>query len=408
MVAGRLKRLPLSTGIVYLGIGILLGPMGADQFYINPIEQSALFETLTEIAVLLSVFAAGLKVPAPLGNAVWYAPFRLATVSMVITVFLVAAAAMLLLNLPLGAAVLLGAVLAPTDPVLASDIQVTGPRDRSNLRFGLTAEAGINDGTAFPMVMLGLGLLGLHELGDGLVRWLTVDVLWACGSAVAIGGALGMGTAWLAKGLLRDSGQSEFTEDFLGLGLVALSNGLTVLAGGYGFLAVFAAGYMLRRTELQAGPLIEPPRSPDRQIQAASADHRDAYMSQVSLTFVEQIERLSELALLILVGGMLFRNSWQIEFVLMALILFLVIRPLATFVGLAGNGLPLSTKATMGWFGVRGIGTFYYLMYAVEHGLDESLAVTLVSVVLIVITLSVILHGVTVMPVMRMHRRWGS
>ncbi len=406
LVAGRLKRLPLSTAIVYLGIGIALGPSAGELFHFNPLASSGIFEMVTELAVLMSVFAAGLKVPAPLGHRVWLTPFRLATASMAFTVVLVALAGMVLLHLPIGAAVLLGAILAPTDPVLAHDVQVSGPGDRNHLRFALTAEAGLNDGAAFPMVMLGLGLLGLHDVGDRFERWLVIDVLWACSSGVAVGGLLGAGTAWFMRRLARYGVQSEFTEDFLGLGLIALSNGVSLLVGGYGFLAVFAAGYMLRRAELHWGPLIEPPKDLSGQGQIRSLDHAETYMSQVSLSFVEQLERLSEVALLILVGGMLFKNSWQIEYVWLALVLLFVIRPLSVLVGLAGDPVPAFTKATIGWFGVRGIGTFYYLMYSVKQGLDEGLAVTLLSVTVIVITLSVVLHGTSVVPMMRLHGRF--
>lgn len=406
LVAGRVKRLPLSTAIIYLGIGIALGPSAGGLFHFNPLGASGTFEMVTEVAVLMSVFAAGLKVPAPLGHRVWLTPFRLATASMVITVVLVALAGMVLLDLPFGAAVLLGAILAPTDPVLAHDVQVSGPGDRNHLRFALTAEAGLNDGAAFPMVMLGLGLVGLHELGESYQRWLTVDVLWACSSGIAVGGLLGAGTAWFTHRLSRFGVQSEFTEDFLGLGLIALSNGVSLLVGGYGFLAVFAAGYMLRRAELHWGPLIEPPRDLSGEVQTRAAGYGATYMSQVSLSFIEQLERLSEVALLILVGGMLFKSSWQIEYVWLALVLLFVIRPLSVLLGLAGDPVPAFTKATIGWFGVRGIGTFYYLMYSVEHGLDEALAVTLLSVTVIVITLSVVLHGVSVVPMMRLHARF--
>jgi NhaP-type Na+/H+ or K+/H+ antiporter len=348
LLAGRLKRLPLSSSIIYLAVGVLLGPMMADQFHVNALKLSGPLELVTEVAVLLSVFAAGLKVPAPLGHRVWLTPFRLATVSMTLTVALVAAAGMLLLDLPLGAAVLLGAILAPTDPVLAHDIQVSGPGDRNHLRFSLTAEAGLNDGAAFPLVMLGLGLLGLHELGGNFTRWLTVDLLWACSIAIAAGGLLGTATAWFTRTLTGHGVHSVFTEDFLALGLVALTNGLALLIGGYGFLAVFAAGYMLRRSEIHWGPLIEPPTEPAGQHQRSGAARPETYISEVSLSFIEQIERLSEVALLILIGGMLFRNSWQLEYVWLALALLVVIRPLSVFVGLIGDRASTFSKATIG------------------------------------------------------------
>ena len=406
LVAGRLRHLPLSTGIVYLGVGVVLGPTVAGQFHFNPVARAGLLELLAEVAVLISLFAAGLKLAAPLGHPVWYTPFRLATLSMIATVFLVAIAAMLLLDIPFGAAVLLGAVLAPTDPVLAHDIQVSGPADVDHVRFALTAEAGINDGVAFPMVMLGLGLMGLHELGDGLHRWLLVDVLWACGAGVAVGAVLGSATAWLTQRMARYGMQSELTEDFLGLGLIAFSYGGALLLDSYGFLAVFAAGYMLRQTESRLGSLIDPPGRMLARDPIETGKQEPAYMSAVSLTLVEQFERLAEVALLVLVGGMLFANSWQVEYVLLALVLFFVVRPLGVLFGLAGKWRPGVASATISWFGVRGIGTLYYMSFAVNHGMDEEIATRLFSAALIVVTLSVVLHGVTVAPLMRLYRRY--
>jgi NhaP-type Na+/H+ or K+/H+ antiporter len=139
-------------------------------------KNAVLLERLTEVAVLVSLFTCGMKLEFRWRDGRWRIPVQLATVSMVLTVAAVTALGVYLLNLPLGAAVLLGAILAPTDPVLASDVQVSNPGDRDRLRFGLTGEGGLNDGTAFPFVMLGLGLLGLHELGEGGWRWWAIDV----------------------------------------------------------------------------------------------------------------------------------------------------------------------------------------------------------------------------------------
>jgi len=406
LTAARIKRLPLSTAIVYLGVGVVLGPSFANQFHFNPLEHSALLEVITELAVIISLFAAGLKLAAPVGARIWWVPFRLATVSMVTTVGLTALVGVALLDLPLGAAVLLGAILAPTDPVLATDVQVRGTHDDDRLRFALTGEAGLNDGTAFPMVMLGLGLLGLHDVGENFGRWWLVDVLWACFCGVAVGGALGAGTAWLTRRLAARGIYSEFTEDFLGLGLIALSYGLSLLLLGYGFLAVFAAGFMLHRSEMRFGMFSEDREHLVRENRLDASSRGDAsHMSKVTLSFVEQLERMGEAALLILLGGMLFVDSWHGTYVAAALILLFLIRPLGVFVGLLGSEGSFATKATIGWFGVRGIGSLYYLMYAIQHGLETPHAVTLVSVVLIAVTLSIVLHGVTVTPLMKAYAR---
>ena len=387
--AAHIQRMPLSTAIVYLIVGIVLGPTVSDRFHINPLEQSGVLEVVTEIAVLVSLFAAGLKLAAPVGHRIWWAPFRLATLSMVLTVAMTACAAAWLLDLPLGAAVLLGAVLAPTDPVLASEVQIRNVEDDDRLRFSLTGEAGMNDGTAFPMVMLGLGLLGLHDLGDAHARWWLIDVAWACFAGVLVGACCGKATAWAMHRLAERGTKGEIMNNFTGLGLIAFSYGASLLLSGYGFLAVFTAGFMLHRTEARL---------------ATSANRAEpAYMTKVSLHLVEQLERLFEVALLILVGGMLFSDSWQLSYVVFAGVLMLIVRPVSVFVGLAGSGEAWWTQSMIAWFGIRGVGSLYYLMYAIQHGVPQELALTLVSVVLVVVATSVFVHGISAAPLMRVH-----
>ena len=198
-----LKPLPVTPAIIYLAVGLLVGPTVLNLFHFNPLKQSALLEVLTEVAVLISLFSAGVKMPVPVSFARWRTPILLASISMTVSVVLVAAFAYYLLGLPLGAGILLGAILAPTDPVLATDVQIRHPGDRDQLRFTLTCEAGMNDGSAFPFVVLGMGLLGLHELGEFGLRWVLVDVLWATVAGIAIGAIAGAALArlgWQLRG----------------------------------------------------------------------------------------------------------------------------------------------------------------------------------------------------------------
>eukprot|EP01034_Spumella_vulgaris_P042494 gene42494-52703_t len=195
LAATTLARLPVTSAIVYLGVGLALGPAFFGVFAVDPYAEAGVLEVMTELAVLISLFSAGVKMPVPFSLARWAPSLRLAWLSMSISVGLMAAFGTLVLGLPLGAAVLLGAILAPTDPVLATDVQVRHAGDRDKLRFALTSEAGMNDGSAFPFVMLGLGLLGLHQLGDFGWRWLALDVLWGTMGAVMIGIARGESNA---------------------------------------------------------------------------------------------------------------------------------------------------------------------------------------------------------------------
>jgi len=403
-----IRRLPVTSAMIYLAVGILVGPMGLGLFHFNPLKQSALLEVLTEVAVLISLFAAGVKMPVPVTFARWRAPALLAILSMVVTVVLVTLFAYYLLGLPLGAAILLGAIIAPTDPVLATDVQIRHPGDRDRLRFTLTCEAGMNDGSAFPFVMLGLGLLGLHELGEFGLNWVLVDVIWATAAGIAIGVAAGSGLAYLVVHLRRNRPDTGLLYDFLGLGLIGAVYGLSVLFSAWGFLAVFFAAVALRQTELRlAGGDAEELR---QQLQTELLDAADDaasphHVSEASLVFKEHLERLSELLLILLVGGTLFLDSWSWRAVGFALFLFTIARPLSVVVGLLGTRTPWRIRGLVGWFGVRGIGSLYYLMYAIQHGLPEELALKLIHLTLVVVTLSILVHGISVKPMIS--RFWG-
>lgn len=250
LAATTLAGLPVTSAIVYLGVGLVLGPAMLGVFAVNPLAQAPLLETMAELAVLISLFSAGVKMPVPVTFARWGASIRLAWLSMAISVALVAGFAYLVLALPIGAAILPGAILTPTDPVLATDVQVRHAGDQDQLRFALTCEAGMNDGSAFPLVMLGLGLLGLHDLGNHGVAWLLRDVLWATGAAIGIGVAGGALLARIGWALRCRDLRHEVLDDLVGLGLIAVVYGACVWLQAWGFLAVYFAGVALRQTEL--------------------------------------------------------------------------------------------------------------------------------------------------------------
>ena len=406
-----LQRSPVTSAIIYLAVGLLVGPTVFNLFHFNPLKESALLEVLTEVAVLISLFSAGIKMPVPFSLARWRVPILLATASMAMTVAMVAAFAVLVLGLPLGVGVLLGAIVAPTDPVLATDVQIRHPGDRDLMRFNLTCEAGMNDGSAFPFVVLGLGLLGLHDLGDFGLRWLLVDVLWATVGGITVGVAAGIALARLGGKLRGSPPQRELLDDFLGLGLIGFVYGLSVMLHTWGFLAVFFAAVALRQTELRLTREQRQIDLPPTHEAAATSQHpasdrlANTMVSAGSLVFKEHLERLSEVVLVLLVGGSLFLNSWSWPAVLLALFLFFVARPLSVFVSLWGSRTPRRLQGMVGWFGVRGIGSLYYLMYAIEHGLPETQALLLVQITLIVVTLSILLHGVSVKPLLGVFRR---
>lgn len=394
-----LKRSPVTSAIIYLAVGLLSGPSALDLFHFNPLKESSLLEALTEVAVLISLFSAGIKMPTPFSFSRWQAPILLATVSMTLTVAMVAAFAWYVIGMPLGVGVLLGAIVAPTDPVLATDVQIRHPGDHDQLRFTLTCEAGMNDGSAFPFVMLGLGLLGLHDLGTHGLNWLVMDVVWATVGGIAIGVALGVALARLGWKLRREPHQHELLDDFLGLGLIGVVYGLCVMLNTWGFLAVFFAAFALRQTEMKLAKAAR--KSIDADTSQKAAADATPTVSEGSLVFKEHLERLSEVVLVLMLGGTLFLDSWSWMAVGLALFLFVIVRPVSVIVGLLSTRTTWRIRGMTAWFGVRGIGSLYYLMYAIQHGLPEELALQLIQLTLIVVTLSIILHGISVKPLMR-------
>jgi NhaP-type Na+/H+ or K+/H+ antiporter len=412
LASSYLRRLPLSTSLLYLLVGIGIGPAGLGLLRLDPIGDAKLLEHLTEVAVIISLFTSGLKLRAALRDPIWRIPLRLAFLSMAITVALIAAAAMLGLGLSLGAAVLLGAILAPTDPVLASDVQVEKPTDQDRLRFGLTGEAGLNDGSAFPFVMLGLGLLGLHELGAYGWRWLAVDLIWATAAGLGVGWLLGQLIGRLVVYLRQTYREAVGLDDFLALGLIALAYGAAHLIYAYGFLAVFAAGLSLRHLELEANGDDSPAASevdatPGDEAMATDPEQAPAYMAQAVLGFNEQLERVAEVAMVVLLGSILVpllpavpaAAIWFIPLLLLA------IRPAAVLLGLIGSATGPLQRALSGWFGIRGIGSLYYLMYALTHGVEGELATTLVALTALTVAVSIVAHGISVTPLMQRYTK---
>ena len=405
LTGSALRRAPLTASMFYLGAGAALGPWGAGLLRIGVVEDASFLERLTEIAVIISLFTAGLKLRLPFSDRRWRAPMLLATVAMVLTIGAVAAYAMAALALSIGAAVLLGALLAPTDPVLASDVQVSHEHDAEPVRFGLTGEAGLNDGTAFPFVMLGLGLIGAHPIGAYGSRWFAVDLVWAVAAGLSVGVLCGAGIGKLVIYLRRVHREAVGLDEFLALGLIALSYGIAVLIHAYGFLAVFAAGLSVRRIERQHS---ETTPSADVENAGSSAEEQatdpstaPAYMARAVLAFNEQLERLGELAVVLVVGAMLADVTFTAPHMALALVLFLVIRPAATLMTLFALRLPAAQPAFIAWFGVRGVGSIYYLAYALSHEVPAPTGRMLADVTLVVVAGSIVLHGISVTPLMR-------
>jgi NhaP-type Na+/H+ or K+/H+ antiporter len=412
LAGASMKRLPVSASMLYLAVGYGLGVAGWGLMEPDSRDVSVILERVTEIALLISLFSVGMKLGLPFSSPHWHLPLRLAFVSMALTVGLITAVGVFLLDLPLGVAVLLGGILAPTDPILASDVQVEEAHDRDRLRFSLSGEGGLNDGAAFPFVMLGLGLLGARELGVGGWRWLTVDVFWALAAGVAIGSLLGAMIGRLVVYLRTRHQQAVGLDEFLALGLVALAFSVAQLAHASAFLSVFAAGLALQRvkerSQTQDAPHEGPAGLQGKEAHLAVATHPNlagAYMMQAVRGFNDQIERIAELIIILAVGAMLpfvTVDRWTVGFLLL---LFFVLRPLSVWLGLLGASVSGDQRLLIAWFGIRGIGSIYYLMFALNNGLSGAMADRTISITLLAVAASIIVHGVSVTPLMAFYGR---
>lgn len=402
-----LRTAALSPPVVLLGLGALIGLLpGTDDSTFSPIEHRVFVEHLAEFTVLVALMGVGLALDRPLSLRSfeswrsWGATWRLLIIAMPLSIAGIALLGWWVMGLAPSAALLLGAALAPTDPVLASDVQVEGPTtteededeidEDDEVRFALTSEAGLNDGLAFPFVQAAILLAATGPFAEWGVRWFA----WDLAGKVLLGGAIGVVVGWaLAKVAFRSHQASLRTADsgepLLALAAVLLAYGLTEVADGYGFLAVFACAMTMRSAE-------------------RGHDYH-ALMHDV----IERLERLLTLIVLLLLGvaltnGLLAGLTWQAA--LVAVLLLFVVRPasgmIALFAGrrsnlrVGDNTLKPRERAATAFFGVRGVGSIYYLAYASGHA-DFADLPLLWSTVGLAITLSVILHGVTATPAMR-------
>ena len=379
-----LKELPLSLPIVCVGLGVVIFSLPAVPGVApHPQEHLAITQRLTEFVVLIALMGAGLKLDRALAWVTCALTWRLLGIAMPLTIALLAVLGHALLGLGAAAAILLGAALAPTDPVLASDVQVGPPGEglEDEVRFTLTSEAGLNDGLAVPFVNLAVALALAGQTGEPwLVKWLTVDVLWKLSAGLVAGWIVGRVLGWLTFRLPNRASLSRTGDGFVALGITCLAYGLTEMIHGYGFLAVFVAALGLR-----------------------SAERNSKYHEKLH-DFTEQLERLTMMMLLVLFGGAvadggLFR-AVSFEVVVYALLAVFLVRPLSGWISLLGRDQALDEKAVISFFGIRGLGSAYYLAYGLGHAKFEQPDL-LWSTTGLIVLISILLHGTTVTPVMR-------
>lgn len=408
IMANLIRRLPLSTAMLYVGVGWVLGPNALSVFKLDLVRDARLIEQITQVIILLSVFSAGLKMRVPVTNRLWLLSLRLAFPSMILTAGLVAVTGVYLFHLPWGIAVLMGGILSPTDPVLASDVQIENPYQIGTLRFGLTSEAGLNDGSAFPIVVLGLLLLARPFEFSSFWRWFGVDLCWGTVAGLAVGfGAGALLGEWVLhlRAVHREAIGLGY---FLAPGLIALSYALGEIVHGYGFLSVFASAVALRWMELRRS---DPQRVPELPLIAVGGEQKfeaatnpetaHVFLVELLLQFTDELEEIGEIAATVMVGALLTPASFGLNNIVRLILLFLLIRPIAVFLGLLRSRVSYRDRALIGWFGIRGIGSLYYLAYALQHGLPRSQMSHVAETVLAAIAVSVAAHGISVTPLLK-------
>ncbi|TNM48243.1 sodium:proton antiporter [Nocardioides albidus] len=390
-----LDRWAVSAPMVLVGVGIGIGltPL-VDGLAVDPVHHRALVEHVTGLTVIIALMGVGLALDRPLRLTswsswrTWGSTWRMLAIAMPLCIAGVTLVG-LWVGLGLATALLLGAALAPTDPVLASDVQVAGPRtgehevdEPDEIRFTLTSEAGLNDGLAFPFVFAALLVAGGSGIGwsDGL-EWLGWYAVAKVAIGVGVGIAVGRVLAHIAfRATSRSLRVAERGEALTSLAALLTAYGLAEVAQGYGFLAVFACAMTFRSAE-------------------RSHDYHAA-MHEVT----ERLERLLTLLLLLAMGvalsrGLLDELDWR--GVAVGLGLVLVIRPAAGMVALAGSpGMGGSQRAAVAFFGVRGVGSLYYVAYALGREPDLGSG-WLWSTVAFTVTASVVIHGALATPLMR-------
>lgn len=416
LASGWINRGPLTTFTLYLIAGVVCGPWVLDLLHIDIAAHSVLTAHLTEIAMAASLFITGLKLRLPLRNPGWRLGLRLAFPGMLLTVAGMSLAAHYLAGLSWPYALAFSAIVAPTDPVLASLISVNDARDDDNLRVSLSSEAGMNDGTALPLLILAVTLLTTQQplSAELLTHWALKDVLWAIVGGLGIGFVLGRFVGQYVTHL-RHAHQDVAPNDFLALALIALSYAAAQTLDASGFLAAFAAGVGLRRAEVRvisrqpADAFDDSEHRPPAELLVNPHIRHDSFKPDPArsvglvvgdaLSFGDTVERLFAAGIIIVLGVTLAQH-WDPLGLVMAAVLFIVVRPVAVWLGTTGIKVPWQQKLIIGWLGIRGIGSINYIAWAYTHGVAGPEMTRMANIAFTLIVASVILHGISVTPLL--------
>ncbi|HYI96505.1 MAG TPA: sodium:proton antiporter [Bryobacteraceae bacterium] len=379
-----LSEAPLSLPIACVGIGAAVFTTSLSVYVPHPDVTLPVVERLTELVILISLMGAALKIDRKIGWRSWMMTWRLLAIAMPVTILALSWLGYAMLGLGAATALLLGASLAPTDPVLASDVQVGPPKsgEEDDTRFALTSEAGLNDGLAFPFVMCAIAMAQAERTGEPwLFQWIGIEVVCRLAIGIGIGVLLGYALGWLVFRMPNRAKLSRTGDGFVALGITVSVYGIAEAVHGYGFVSVFVAGLALR---------------------AAERNHK---YHQTLHDFSEQLERLLMMLLLVGFGGAIssggLLNALTWSSVGYAVLAIFLVRPIAGWLCLAGTACPSTERAVISFFGIRGLGSIYYLAYALQKETFDKVDVVWSTAALIIL-ISIVLHGVTVTPVMRL------
>ncbi len=373
---------PISYTIVYVIFGMLLFLLPINLPSTDPLKQEYHILRLSEFGVIISLMGSGLKINRRFTLKNWAIPLKLVFITMIICIGAAAFLGWWAIGLAPASALLLGAALAPTDPVLAADVQVGPPskKKEDHVRFSLTAEAGLNDGMAFPFTWLAVMMaiyVGSDESWIG--EWIWKDVFFRSIVGIGMGYIFGKALAYLIFYLPEKTKFPKIRDGFVAISSTLIIYGITEVVEGYGFLAVFFAGVTLGNYERE-------------------------HSYHVALhDFTDQIERLLMVVLLLLLGGSIVNGildhlTWHGA--IFSLIFLFVIRPLGSMLAMVGEKVHWKEKITISFFGIKGIGSFFYLSFGLHHAYFED-APELWSIIGFTILISIIIHGISASPVMR-------
>jgi len=378
------KRTGVSYAILYTLAGVLIYLLFPHLLPPADPRKSLTYSMhLSELVVIISLMGTAIKIDRPLKWKSWQSPLRLVTIGMVGCIAIAALLGYAFFNIGVASALLLGAVLAPTDPVLASDVQVGPPNEnvRFETKFALTAEAGMNDSLAFPFVLLAIMLCNMGVKADvNLWEWLGYNVVLRMVVGLVVGYLIGKLLGYIIFTMSDKFNVLETRDGFVALSLTLMVYGITELLHGYGFVAVFVAGLTLRNYEV---------------------GHK--YHDKLH-AFTDQSERIMLAIVLILFGGSLLSGvlaglTWPM--VVFSLMFLLLIRPLTSYLSLmACKQVHSAEKWVISFFGIRGMGSIFYMAYAMKEA-KFPYANELWTIVTFTILLSILIHGLTATRVMK-------